>query len=333
MNELNSSPTKGFLLTLLSGVLWGSTYPVIKVLEVELSPYEIAFYRALLATATIAFYFKGTKHGIFFLPKQSNLKFLLPLSILGASGFWISLNLAIQLTAANVASFLVATYPLLGAFLSVIFLKEKMNTLKGIGFVLGIAGTYFVVVYGSTNGIHNLSTNHFLGDIIAILTSLSWSFYMVLTKKFYNKNLFSPNYATFHTFSLAVVPLFIIMLFTSNVAAVTRASWVSIAGLLWLGIICSGIAFLAFNMGMKTVKMQVAAANQFMFPVVALVLSYVLLNEPITFLSLLGIVMILLGILVTQMLAEQKTSLKRILKNGDSKPRDIASFWRKGKEK
>jgi drug/metabolite transporter (DMT)-like permease len=313
---VNATFLKGFTLTIVSGILWGSSYSAIKLALRDFTPYDIALYRSVLATITLVVYFWRSGQRITF-PKFQDLKYLIPLSVLGTTGFWLALNLAVDLTAANIASFIIATYPLISGFFAVVFLKEKMNFLKGLGFILGIAGTYLVIIYGSTPS-QNLSENHLWGDVIALLASLSWSFYMVLAKKFYNKNLFSPNYATFHTLTLAIIPLFIIMLFTSDVTAVTRASPVSIASMLWLGIACSALAFLAFNIGMKLVKMQVVAANQFVFPVVAVILSYVLLGENVRVLALAGIVLILFGIFIAQVLAERQLDKKKAMTKEES---------------
>ena len=130
----------------MSAVLWGSTYPVIKIALNYYNAFDISLYRALFATFSLSIYMLVARKEM--MPKKEDLPLLLLGAVLGAAGFWTLLNAAVLYLSADVASFLVALYPLFAVVLATVMLHERMSAFVGAGVVMGLIGTYLIVSYG-----------------------------------------------------------------------------------------------------------------------------------------------------------------------------------------
>lgn len=72
---------------------------------------------------------------------------------------------------------------------------------------------------------------------------------------------------------------------------------VSIAGVLWLGIVASAVALYMVNAGITRLQVSNAAITLLMFPAVSALLSYAFLGDFLSPLQLLGAALILTGVL------------------------------------
>jgi drug/metabolite transporter (DMT)-like permease len=307
----------GVVFTLLSAVLWGGTYPVIQIALRYYDPFVISFFRAIFGTLTILVYYlllrnKGqTRPKTPLMPRGARTWSLLILaSIFGAGGFWILLNLSVLYLRADTASFLAALYPLIVFILASVFLKEKMRSAQAIGVISGIIGAYVIVSFGEKA---NLSgADPLLGVMIALSTSFFFAAYIltsrVLTNRKYDASsdkIISPEFVTLMTFLLAILPTFVAVVLTGSSSQLLQRSLEGFLLILYLGVAASGIAFLLFNMGLKIIGAGRAAINQLLFPAVAVILSYIFLGLTVNAADVVGIVLILGGIVVSQRFMSQ----------------------------
>ncbi len=304
----------GVVFTLLSAVLWGSTYPVIQLALRYYDAFTISFFRAVFGTLTIfVYYFALMIRGetrprtTLSLPRgASTWTLLVVASVFGAGGFWILLNLSVLYLKADTASFLAALYPLIVFVLASVFLKEKMHSAQAIGVVSGIIGAYVIVALGEKA---NLSgANPLLGVAIALSTSFFFAGYIltsrVLIGRKYNASssdkIISPEFVTLMTFLIAILPTFVALALTNSYHQLFQGSLEGILLVLYLGVGTSGVAFLLFNTGLKIIGASRAAINQLLFPAVAVILSYIFLGLTVNAADIFGIVLILGGILISQ---------------------------------
>jgi drug/metabolite transporter (DMT)-like permease len=305
----NRSFLLGMLLTLAAACLWGSTYPVIKIDLQYYSPYDVSFLRAFFASLSLLAYFLIAKKRFLFIPRDRKLfLLLLSSSFFGATGFWTLLNLGVLFVDPDISSFLVATYPLIAIVFASLFLKERMTPAKALGVVLGIIGTFVIVGFGQ--GAILVGSNPVLGEIFSILAAFSWAGYMVTTKKLMGRMdsrtgmVLDAEYVTFTTFAIAIIPTIIISALDS-LSSLDIVQPVGLGMAIYLGVLTSAFAFVIFNTGMKWIGMSRAAVNQLIFPGVAVLSSYALLGELINFEEVGGIVLIILGILIAQLLSKE----------------------------
>jgi drug/metabolite transporter (DMT)-like permease len=302
----------GVIFTLLSAILWGSTYTVIQVALHYYDPYEISFFRAIFGTVTIFIYYllngRKARLELTHLPHGARTwTFLILTALFGAAGFWTLLNLSILYLQADTASFLAALYPLIVFVLASFFLKEKMTSARGVGVVLGIIGAYIIIAFGENATISGAEP--LIGVIIALSTSFFFAGYIIIGRVLIGRRyditsdrIISPVFVTLMTFLISIVPTFIIVVFAGSFQGLFQPSLDGILLVLYLGVITSAIAFLLFNTGLKIIGASRAAINQLLFPAVAVILSYIFLGLSINVASVTGIALILGGIIIAQRL-------------------------------
>ncbi|HZW57747.1 MAG TPA: EamA family transporter [Nitrososphaerales archaeon] len=296
----------GMLFTLSSAILWGSTYPVIGVALNSYNAFDIALYRAILASGTLVIYFLVSDRVRDMRPRREDMSLLFLGSVFGASGFWTLLNISVLFLEADTSSFLVALYPLIAIVLANIVLHERMTSFRAIGVIAGIAGTFIIVVFGEGAGF--VGSQPVLGSIIAISAAFFWGGYMMTTKILIERGKASgrgtsPEYITFYNFLLAIPVTLVLVLLSGSGQSFLSFSSEGLSLVLYLGVIASGIAFLIFNKGIRLIGVSGAAINQLIFPAVAVILSYLFLGEVINLAEALGMGLIVAGIIVAQLLS------------------------------
>jgi drug/metabolite transporter (DMT)-like permease len=173
--------------------------------------------------------------------------------------------------------------------------------------VIGLAGTYVIVSFGENAQVAGSSP--LVGTFLALGAAFAWACYMITTKVLVDRKdsktgiRYSPEYVTFTTFAVSVIPTLAIVLFTGF-----PRDWIGgglgVIDLAYLGVVTSAVAFLIFNIGMKIIGVSRAAVNQLVFPAVAVILSYFLLGQTVNLTEIVGIAMIVVGVLVAQLVGE-----------------------------
>lgn len=296
----------GMALTICAAVLWGSTYPVIQIGLGYYTPYQISLFRAVFATLALLAYFvvSPARRSQLRLPGSSSaLALLVGASLFGAAGFWTLLNLSIVFLEADTSSFLVALYPLITIVFAAAILKDRITPIRVLGVVMGIVGTYAIVVLGEQAQV--TGSMPLEGSLLALGAAFSWSFYMICTRILIGTKdrktgiAYTPEFVTLTTFLVSLVPTSAIVLFTGLPGA-SASNSEGLAAVVYLGVATSAFAFLIFNVGMKIIGVSRAAVNQMLFPAVTIVLSYFMLGETVNFLELGGITVIVVGVVVAQ---------------------------------
>lgn len=82
------------------------------------------------------------------------------------------------------ASLLMLSTPILITFLAAWLLKEKLNTFKIAGLILGIAGAFVLITSKAPSP---PGTNVLLGDTLILMNAIAYTFYIILVKPLMHK--------------------------------------------------------------------------------------------------------------------------------------------------
>lgn len=109
--------------------------------------------------------------------------------IIAASFFGIAFNMltffkGLSYTSPIMGAVLMVTTPMIVLVLSAILIKERMENLKIIGILLGLAGTVTLILYGKS--MVN-APNATLGNILVFVNAVSYGFYLIIVKKLMDK--------------------------------------------------------------------------------------------------------------------------------------------------
>lgn len=253
---------------------------------INLSSVEIALLRGILGSlfligASIIIRRKFSFAGI----RRNFLLLIFSGNALGLN--WIFLFEAYRYTtiAASTLSYYFA--PIIVIMLAHAVLKEKLTILKTAGILAAMCGLFLVV----TNGDSAIAEpgNHVIGIMYGLLAALFYAGVILMNK--FIKNL--PDFdTTVVQLTVAAMVLFPYVLLKENM----NFAWPgleSIAFILIVGIVHTGIAYLLYFSALKELKGQSIAIMSYIDPVSAVIFAAVFLGEGMTFPQIAGGILIL----------------------------------------
>lgn len=215
---------------------------------------------------------------------RRNLKWLLPCGI--AMGFnWILLFEAYRYTTVAVATLCYYLSPVIILLLSPLVLKEKLTALKAGCITLALVGMFLVSGVVQSGGSGFSATGILLGLGAAVLYAL-----IVLCSK-QLKDISSYD-TTIMELGISAVVMVVYNLVTVDFAALTCPP-LGLASLAVVAIFHTGVCYALYFGSIAVLPAQTSALFSYIDPVVAILLSALLLREPMDALSAIGAVLIL----------------------------------------
>lgn len=254
------------------------------VRNINVTSGELALYRAVLAAVLISIYMIATKKKI---PWKESRKEIPILLFSGAAmGFnWILLFEAYKYTTVSVATLSYYFAPVIVILVCPIIFKEKMTKKQWICFIMSTIGIVLITGIGDLSG----NNRHFLGILFGLGAAVLYAT-VILSNKFI-KNV-EGLYRTFLQFLAAVVVLIPYVLMTSgiNLGNLDGKGWIF---LLIVGFVHTGITYCLYFSSLKELPGQKAAILSYIDPLVAVVISVMVLKEAMTIWQALGGILIL----------------------------------------
>lgn len=276
-------------MALLTVTIWSSTFISTKVLLADFTPIEILVFRFTLAwLAMFALY--PRIHRMESVAQEIMLVFA---GIFGGSLYFVAENFALQHSLASNVSLLVSTAPIITSVAAHFLLDgEKLTSRTVCGALVAFLGVCLIVF----NGTFVLKLNP-LGDMLALLSALSWALYSILIKKMKSRH--SIFYTTRKIFFYTLLTVLPLLFFFPVKPELSRFVSLPIAlNFLFLTVFASCLAYALWNK--VILGLGAAAANTFIYfiPLLTLVLSALILNEPITVFGFAGASLIFTGVYV-----------------------------------
>ncbi|NLL29612.1 MAG: EamA family transporter [Clostridiales bacterium] len=254
------------------------------VKNISLSSGEISLFRAIIAAIAIIIYKLIIGKKI----KFSEVKKDLPLLFLSgvAMGFnWILLFEAYKYTTVSIATLSYYFAPVIVMVVCPIIFKEKMTVKQIICFLMATIGLIMVI---NISGIDKANNNG-IGIAFGVGAAVLYATVIILNK--FIKNVTGID-RTLIQFFVAIIVLFPYVLATTGIN-IGNLETKGIINLLILGIIHTGITYCLYFSSLKDLKGQEAAILSYVDPLVAIIISVVILRETITAMQLIGGMLIL----------------------------------------
>lgn len=254
------------------------------VRNIPLPSSEIALYRAVLAAILIGVFLLVTKQKIPF----AKIKKEIPLLVLSgvAMGFnWILLFEAYKYTTVSVATLSYYFAPVIVTVACPILFKEKMGVKQIICFVMSTLGIVLITGTGDlTQG-----SSHIKGILFGLGAATLYATVILLNK--FTKTV-DGIHRTFMQFLSAIAVLVPYVLFTDgvNLGTLDGRGWFF---LLVIGLVHTGITYCLYFSSLKEMSGQKVAILSYIDPLVAVIISVVVLKETMTPLQAVGGLMIL----------------------------------------
>ena len=280
------------LLAIVVAAIWGTTFISSKVLiEEGLSPAEIMLLRFVIAYAGILLF---SREKLWTDSWKDELQMVL-LGITGGSLYFLLENTALVYTQASNVAIIIAATPLLTTLaVDLLSKKEKINRKIYYYSVCSLIGVGLVVF----NGKFILKLNA-LGDILTLGASAMWVIYSIAILKVQER--YSSLLITRKIFFYGIVTLLPYFAFEPMDLSWAKLCTPVVAGnLIFLGVLASLVCYIGWNVVIERLGAVDSTNYLYLNPIVALVTSYLVLGERITWLAILGTVLILVGVILSE---------------------------------
>ena len=286
-----------FLLIILSAI-WGSAFFAIKIGLESFSPITVASLRLSIASLFLLFFFYIQKKKIFFTAQIIYL--LIIIGIIGNFIPFFLISWAEQYIPSSTAGMLMAIGPIITLVMSHFLTKsDKFTIIKFVSISIGFIGVLFIF---SSNSFGNLVEYNFIDLIAKFLVIIAAFGYMLSNIIAYEKlnQLDSFSITTFATTFGAIfsIPFFLIDISFNNYNY--SFNYNSTLAVIYLGIFPTAIAFQFRYYITKTSGPVFLSYVAYLIPAFALIWGYILLSEKIGLNSLIGILLILIGVYLGQ---------------------------------
>ena len=253
-------------------IVWGSTFLVTKESVREIPPFTLAAVRYLIASIVLGGIALGRNgRSLFHLPMS--VRQLLNLSISGVALFIVALNYALLWGSVTQAALIYALTPAAVAIAAVVALRERLSPLRIVGILLSIAGVLLVIATGKPSP----TSPHPLWAAVAMLIVVAgWAAYTVTAKQLASRDQL--------VVAAWVVAAGSVMLLPLAAWEVARVGWPTVSvrgwvGVLFLGIVASGLAYVVYNWTLRHLEASVVGALSNLDPIVGVLSAVIFLGE------------------------------------------------------
>lgn len=288
-----------YLLLLVNTIVWGAAAPVVKPALSFVTPEQFLFYRFLLASV-ISF------PVVIILFRRSPLSFsdfakVVLLELVGTTLIlWLTYQ-SLKLTSASEASIIYSTAPIFVTLSGILFLRERETRIEWIGLGLALAGTILVTAEPFIRSPSFIFSGSKLGNLLMFTQNIVWAGYLVAAKRFYRRR--SKLLVTGVSFWVGALSFFILSLSSGN-ASFPAASHLEIPSVslavVYMAIFGSIIGATTYLVGQNLIEISEASIFTYLQPLVAIPLSILWLQESLSPITVVGMVIIGVGVYLSE---------------------------------
>lgn len=294
------------LYVVISTFLFSSMEIALKVAGGTFNPIQLNFIRFLFGGLLLLPFTMKT------LKKQGHRlkgRDIAAFSMTGFSCVLVSMTLyqlAIQLSLPATIAILLSANPAFGMLIGLVLLKEKMSRTNTLAVILTLVGLLVIInPFNLTNP---------LGITLGLLSSITFAIYGILTRLSSNKLGFGGMTMTCFSFIAGAIELAIFMAIT-HIPAVSKAfsglegfsdipffQGITLSNILllaYISFLVTGVGFGLYFVVMGEAGVPIASLIFFIKPALAPILSLLILGDPIHLNTIVGIIIILIGSVVT----------------------------------
>jgi drug/metabolite transporter (DMT)-like permease len=297
-----SAKEKGidWTLVILINFIWATQVPVIRMIGDRLGPVTVAFIPLIVSTLIFlpVLWMENKKRNISMRWRWKDMKnFLLP-GLIGIFVMQYAYTVGSKYTLAANAGIITLTIPVIVAIFASLLLKEKMNIIRVVSFILAIAG----VLMTSASDIIGADFKHgqyLWGNLIFLFACCCCGFYNTYCKVLVNKKYTELEILVYSSIvaSVAAIPV-LIWVEPFHYQEFIKSGKVALFGILELSVLVYGISMLLFFYVLRRMDVTQAVLGNYLLPFFIAIMGVFLLNEKITWLMATGGLTILISTLM-----------------------------------
>src|SRR5947199_3990938 len=279
-------PNRGRIALILTAIIWGSALVVTKSLLQEIGPFTAAVLRFFIAWVILAPFAFRQGYRLSLAVRPTFLLF----GLTGIALYIAMTNVGLVYTAASSAALVQAAIPAVTTLLSVLLLKERVSRMQLLGIGLSIAGLLLVTEIN----MNQAGSAPLLGNLFVFGGVLAWAVYTVQGKKLVS----TFPWLVITTTSISAGLIFLLPFAFGELwlQGLPHLRADGLLQLLYLGAASSALGYALWNYGLRFLDASEAAPYINLIPVVGLLLSVILLHEPLSLIQAAGGALTLFGV-------------------------------------
>jgi drug/metabolite transporter (DMT)-like permease len=274
--------------------MWSLQFTCIKLTQDQVGPYFTVWAPMLLASLFLAaFALRDFKKGG---KKFKDILIFGQLALLGVFPAQVLMTWGTQYSLASNAAILTLCLPVITALFAFLLLKEKMNIIRWVSFIIAIIG----VILCSTSNIKqlNFSSKYAIGNILIFLAVVGNAYYNTGIKKIANR--YSEIEMVFFTYVAMVILLTPLVLHYEHdvferIPVFTKQTWI---GMILLTFFHNFLSMLLFFKALKVLDAMQVALSNYLIAFFGLPVAAIWLGETLNSLAIAGGILVLISTLI-----------------------------------
>lgn len=274
-------------------IFWGFSFIATKVTLEEVHPFTLLTVRYAIGALLLLFVQLGREKSFLKAFSPRDWIYIFILAAIGVSGLGLLQAYGLLFTTAINTGWIIAINPVLITLAARFFLGEAITARKVFGILLGFCGIFLIISKGVFSiSLFRMASTY--GDLLVLASALAWCGFTIGGKGFISR--FSP-LATVTTIMISgcliLLPLSFLKGDWNGLIHLSLTAW---AGILFLGVFCSGLGYLFWYSALEKRDSGVVGMYLYLEPFATLIGAYFLLGEQIQWITMLGGGMTLAGV-------------------------------------
>lgn len=310
---------RDWFLVIVVNFMWATQVPVIRLMGDKLGAMAIAFVPMIISTLMFIPFLWAENKKRRATEKRSwkDLRYFIIPGLVGIFLMQYLYTVGSTLTLASNAGIITLIIPVLVAVFASILLKEKLNIVRIIGFVIALVGVLLTSL-PDIKGASFSEGSYLKGNLIFLLACSCAAYFNTYSKVLIDKGYTELEILVYCSIvgSIACIPL-LIWVEPLHLSTIIHSGSTVLVGLLELSFIVYGVSMLLFFYILKRMDVTQAILGNYLLPFFIALLGILLLKEKITAVMIIGGIIIFAGTLMVTVYENQLLSFFN-KKNKDS---------------
>lgn len=283
---------KAYFFAIIAVIFWSTVATAFKIALNGVDVFQLIFFTGFFSTIILLFTLILQKKLILLLNlSKTQILRSIALGVINPFLYYLILFKAYSLLPAQEAMVLNYTWPIMLILLSVFLLKQKIKLKSVISVIISFFGILVVISKGN---FASFELSNLKGDTLALSSSVVWALFWIFNLKDKNDEVVK----LFLNFLSGTILSAIILFQTSKLPDLKLNI---IIPLVYIGAFEMSITFIFWLKALKLSKTtDLISQLIFISPVMSLLIINFILKEKISFYTLLGLILILIGIILQQ---------------------------------
>ena len=317
---------RDWFLVIVVNFMWATQVPVIRLMGDTIGPMNVAFVPMLVSTLMFLpfLWAENRKRKKSERRTWKDLRYFIIPGLIGIFLMQYLYTVGSTMTLASNAGIITLTIPVLVAVFAAILLKEKLNIVRIIGFMIALAGVLLTSL-PDIKGASFSQGSYFTGNLIFLIACACAAFFNTYSKLLIDKGFTELEILVYCSLvgSIACIPL-LIWVEPLSISRIMHSGSVVIWGLLELSFIVYGVSMLLFFYILKRMDVTQAILGNYLLPFFIALLGIILLNEKITATMIIGGIIIFAGTLMVTVYEKQLLSFLKGKRKEDMQEGEVA---------